>query len=85
MDKNEEFDVTYGNDDGYAGGSRPHYFSIGSFELEEEMTEEGIKSLFWDKIDEDFKQNHLNIYSDQESEFVEWAKKQIAAMQEESE
>ena len=76
----DTFEVTYGNDDGYAGGDRPHHVEIEADELSDDMTEEDMKQLFWREIEEDFQNRNLHLYSDQESEFIEWAKERIAEM-----
>ncbi len=75
-----EFRVTWGVDDGYAGSrGRPHHFSIHKSELDGDMDEETLTSLFWDSIKNDFEQT-IHTYSGQEQEFVEWAKEQIASL-----
>lgn len=79
----DTFDVTYGNDDGYAGGDRPHSFEIDADDLYSDMTEESIKKMFWREIEQDFSNRHLHLYCDQEEEFVAWAKEQIAQMEKE--
>ena len=75
----DEFEVVYGNDDGYVGG-RPHRFNIDASELDEETTEEELSSLFWESIRNDFEQRHLNLFSGSEAEFIAWAKERIAQM-----
>ena len=81
---NDKFKVTYSNDDGYAGGSRPHSFAIQVQELDEELTEEELSSLFWESIRGDFEQRHLNLFSGSEAEFIAWAKEKIAEMKAEN-
>ncbi len=81
----DTFDVSYGNDDGYAGGDRPHSFEIDSSEIEDDMDAEQLKALFWERIEEDFRNHNLHLYSDQEAEFIDWAKEQIAQKQTEAE
>ena len=78
-----KFDVTYENDDGYSGGGRPHHTEIFADDLYQGMTDEDISDFFFDQIEEDFKANHLNLYSHQEKEFVEWAREKIKQMEKE--
>jgi hypothetical protein len=68
----QEFEVTYGVDDGYAGKSRPHSFTISAQDVEG-MSEKHLSEFFWNEIERDFRQS-CNPYSDQEAEFIEWAK-----------
>lgn len=68
-----QFKVTYGNDDGYVGGDRPHTFHVSERDLCGDETAEDLSKFFWEMIESDFDNRHKHLYSDQESEFVEWA------------
>lgn len=67
-----EFEVTYGNDDGYVGNGK-HTFYIREGDLCGDETAEELVDMFWQMIDEDFESNNKHLFSDQESEFIEWA------------
>jgi hypothetical protein len=68
----EEFRVSYGVDDGYIGSGKQS-FTIRGSDIEEDMSEDALKDLFWDMIQEDFEQN-VHPVSYQEDEFIKWAK-----------
>ena len=69
----ERFEITYHNDDGYAGGDRPYHTQIGENDLSGDESEDELIQLFWDTIETEFENTHRHLYSGQESEFVEWA------------
>lgn len=78
----DKFEVTYGNDDGYAGGHRPHRFNISVRELPDTNSKQELSSFFWDYIEDDFTRNNLKLYSEDEEEFVKWAKEQLKKQEE---
>lgn len=77
-----QFEVIYGNDDGYVG-NREFTFSIRKGDLCGDETAEDLQNLFWEMIDSDFDSRHKHLFSDQEPEFVEWALAANKAAQEE--
>jgi hypothetical protein len=69
----EHFRITWEVDDGYVGKSRPQQCFIEENDIEEDMTEEDLRELFSTVIQDSFEQK-VNPVSDDESEFLEWAK-----------
>jgi len=67
-----QFEVTYGNDDGYVGNGK-FTFYIREGDLCGDETEEDLSKLFWEMIESDFDSRHKHLFSGQESEFVGWA------------
>lgn len=52
--------IKYGIDDGYAGGSRPHYVKVDTEDFDG-MEEEDVKAAIWEIIEDDM-QNHVHPY-----------------------
>lgn len=77
---NDEFEIQYEVDDGYVG-SRPQTVTIGDYDVLD-LDENELKRLFWDTIEDDFQQK-CRPYSDQESEFVAWAKERQEELRDE--
>lgn len=75
----DKFEITYGVDDGYAGRDRPQYVSIDVEELEEDMDEDELDSIFWQIVEESFQQT-VSYYSEDRNKFVTWAKEKIQGM-----
>jgi hypothetical protein len=75
----DRFEITYGIDDGYVGGDRPQHTSIDADDFGPDTTEEDLKALFWEEIERHFRE-HCSTYSEQEDEFVAWAKEKQKAM-----
>lgn len=71
-----KFQATYGISDGYAGGDRPHHFSISSDEIEDDMTDEDLKTLYTDYVQDDFNDKIYPVPR-KVDEFVAWAREQI--------
>lgn len=59
----------------YVGGSRPHYFTVDASEIEDDATENDLRTLFYNMADEHMRQS-VNLCCLNEDEFVEWAKAQ---------
>lgn len=72
-----EFEVTWEADDGYAGGSRPHSFTISEDEFADDDDDKSLSTLFWDLLQTDFEQT-VSPFSDDEAAFIAWAKAKIA-------
>jgi hypothetical protein len=66
------FTAQYEVGDGYCGGSRPQTFKIHYSDIDEDMTQQDIKELYHDMIQNDFEEN---IFPEAEKvdEFVKWA------------
>ena len=79
----EEFEITYQVDDGYAGGSRPQYTTILADDLEDDMTDDDLEKLWEQYIQEAFEQK-ISWWSDSLEEFKDWAHERIEAMKDES-
>ena len=77
MEKNY-FKGCYEAEDGYVGGSRPHYFRIREADIEEDMEEETLRNLFQDEMHSAFEQSIIP-YGKNEDEFVKWAQEMISA------
>ena len=71
----DEFRITYGVDDGYAGGDRPQHTSISANDFEADCSEQSLKDLFWEEIERHMREN-LHAFCNQESAFIAWAKEQ---------
>lgn len=74
----EKFKGSYQVDDGYCGGSRPQSFTISADEIEDDMDDKDLENLYYEEMQDHFVQN-ISPVSDQVSEFIEWAKEQMAA------
>lgn len=72
MNTRTTFSAKYSVDDGYAGGSRPHYVTIRSGEIEEDMTVEELHALYDELIQSDFEQKIMPC-GENGDEFVVWA------------
>lgn len=74
-----KFRATYEVADGYAGQAAPQYFSISSDEIDDDMSDDDIREIFYDLM-----QNHFECFISPEAteehidDFVRWAKEQIA-------
>lgn len=68
------FTITYDIDDGYVGGARPHYIKICADDLVGDESDDLLRKIFWEFIEEDFRQN-VNPTSKQEEVFLLWAKR----------
>lgn len=75
----EEFEVTYEVDDGYAGGSAPHSFSIDPDWFDSDTPDKRLSEMFWKAIEEDFRASVRPICH-QEAEFLAWAAERQAEM-----
>jgi hypothetical protein len=76
MPKKDGFEVTWEAEDGYVCGSRPHHFQISPDDLDEDMSDEDLKSLFWEAIQSDF-ERRVSPVSEDEERFLEWARTKI--------
>ena len=74
-----DFEAEYGVDDGYVGNGKQR-FEIPSDVVCPGMTDEELMDLFWSEIQEHF-ENNVHPYSDQEQEFIAWARETIAEME----
>lgn len=79
-----EFEVTYGVDDGYCGGDAPHHFAISSDILCGGESDADLSKRFWDAVRLDFR-NTCRPYSDQESAFISWAREHLKLMEDDQE
>ena len=79
-----KFKGIYKVDDGYAGGSRPRYFDIEDFEIEDDMSDGDLEELYENIMIEDF-EDKIHPYGQNVQEFIQWAKEQIAKDREEDE
>lgn len=79
---NEKFRVTWGVEDGYAGGARPHYFSIRVDALNGDEDDAALNVLFYAELEQEF-QDKITPYSADRDAFVAWAKERIAEMNKE--
>jgi len=66
------FYVEWGVEDGYTGKARTHHFDISSDDIDQDMSEEDLRRLFQDSLQEEFDQR-ISFYSPDEDAFVEWA------------
>jgi len=73
MQVEDEFDITWEVDDGYAGPSRPQHCSIDVDVLDDEMTADELEVLYNEIVMEEFRQ-YVTAYGSNKREFVEWAK-----------
>lgn len=80
--KRVEFEATWEAADGYVGKSRPQYVTFHGGMLDPDMTEQELRNLFNETIEEDFEQT-VSWSSEDEDEFVKWAQERIEAMKEE--
>lgn len=80
----DKFTATYKVDDGYVGKSRSQHFELDEGDIDPDMDESELRSLFNDAMEEDFKVN-INYYSSDEDRFVEWAKEVQEEQREEDE
>lgn len=69
----DKFTVKWGIDDGYAGENRPHSLIISDQDLYDDMDDADLRKLFWSELQNEFEQS-IHYYSNQEDEFVKWAK-----------
>ncbi len=70
------FEGAYEVEDGYVGKSRPHYFDIDEYDIEDDMSDGDLMQLYEDTAQADFEQNvSFRLYDVEE--FVEWAKERI--------
>lgn len=67
------FNVSWEAEDGYCGGGRPQHCYIHADEIEPEMSENDLRTLFCDTVQADF-ENRVSWTSGDEDKFVEWAK-----------
>lgn len=72
------FTARYGVDDGYVSGGRTHSFSVDAGDLDADMTEKELESLFYESMQDDFEQK-VQPYPMNIDEFVAWAREQIEA------
>jgi len=80
----KDFKVVYEVDEGCVGGYKPRSFYIPTEDLEEDMSDKTLASLFRECLEEDFLQNVYPVSQDEEA-FIEWAKEQIALRNSETE
>lgn len=81
MQVEDEFDITWEVDDGYAGPSRPQHCSIDVDVLDDEMADDELEELYNEIVMEEFMQN-ITVYGSNRREFVEWAKHALEARKE---
>lgn len=74
----KKFQGRYGVNDGYAGGARPHHFTVYDYELEDDMTDDQLERLYEEAVEESFAQN-ITPYPERVDEFIAWAREQLAA------
>ena len=74
----KEYKATYEVADGYVGKSRPQHFRIQESEIEDDMTEDDLKELYMDEMQESFQVSISPeaIEGDVER-FIEWANEVI--------
>lgn len=77
----ERFKITWEAEDGYVSGSRPHHTSLLDDDFETDTSEKELREIFWQAVQDDFA-NKVSPVSDQEEEFLAWAKERQAAMEE---
>ena len=73
----EKYEITWQADDGYVGGSAPQHCAIDAYDIDADMSEEDLKNLFWQVVQDDFEQK-VSPVSEDEVSFIEWAKEEIA-------
>jgi hypothetical protein len=79
-----DFNITWGADDGYVGGSRPHNVKVSESDLDDSMTEEELRSMFWDIVQSDFEEK-VTPFSDDEKKFINWAEEVIEKQKQDEE
>lgn len=67
-----KFKVRWEVGDGYAGGSRPHWFEITDDFFQDDDTETHLRALFQEELERNFRDT-ITPYSDDEDAFVAWA------------
>lgn len=72
IDKKDKFEGQYQVEDGYVGGSRPHYFTVRARDIDVDETEESLNILYDDLVQEHFTQS-ISPYGKNRAEFVAWA------------
>jgi len=72
----EKFKARYQVNDGYAGPARPQHFTIDSGDLNEDMSDEDLKTFYEEMVEEDFSQR-ITPYAERTTEFVVWAREQL--------
>ena len=75
------FEVKWEVDDGYCGASAPQSFYIDASDLDDDMSESEIVSLFEETLQDEFLQTAHPVAENQDK-FVEWAKRIIAQRKE---
>lgn len=75
-----KFEITYGIEDGYAGGDRRHYVQMDADTFYPGMTDEEIEREIFDIADEHAREN-ISVYIPNLDEAVAWAKERIAEME----
>jgi len=75
--KKNKFQAKYEINDGYAGKTRPQHFSIDADDLKDDMSDEELEHFYEQAVHIDFQQR-ITPCSQRTSEFVEWAKQQLA-------
>ena len=76
MSDRKTFEARYQVEDGYAGGTRPQYFTIDAGDLEDDMTDDELESLYHEKCEEDMRQK-IGCGPNRIDEFVAWAREQL--------
>ena len=74
----DKFKGRYEVNDGYAGGARPHHFTIRADDLGEGMDDEALEAFYEEAVQDHFEQ-HITPCSERLDEFIAWAKDRIAA------
>lgn len=74
------FQGRYEIEDGYAGGSRPQFFTIDAEELDDDMTDSDIASLYEDSAKAAF--NQTTFFTVDSDDFLKWAREQLKARKE---
>lgn len=75
--KGNYFQGQYQVDDGYVGASRPQHFPVFMDDIEDDMTDDQLESLYEDLAYEHFLQN-VSCITSRLGEFKVWAKKVMA-------
>lgn len=78
------FEVTWEAKDGYVSEGRPQHITIDRDEIDPDMTEAQLRTIFFDTVQADFEQT-VSWSTDDEEDFVEWAKEVQKEMIEEDE
>ena len=79
----ESFTVTWRISDGYVGRDRPHHFTIPADSLNGDETDDDLRRIFEEMLEEEFAEK-IQPYSDDDAKFIAWARERIAEMRKEA-